>query len=195
MITPWRLCTISTSAGKAKSCCSRTHWDKRKEALNHIDTKRLRRPQQSSERRSGEHQEPRGTSRNRATNKLRAASGDYSDTGFWIWADQSEPGNGKKKKFWFVFCQPEYRPTGVKVILWLTASGKTSAADISDSCLSKQKMLPHLGQQHTLTTSRSSEINEPPLLWKSTRSFHHLYTAHCQQLHLKHFSVPQLAVS
>lgn len=50
------------------------------------------------------------------------------------------------------------------------ATGKTSAADISESCLSKQKMLPHLGQQRTLTTSITSEINEPPLFWKFTRS-------------------------
>lgn len=44
-----------------------------------------------------------------------------------------------------------------------TATGKTSAADISDSCLSKQKMLPHSGHQHTLWTSRTSEVNEPPI--------------------------------
>lgn len=65
------------------------------------------------------------------------------------------------------------------------ATGKTSAADISDSCLSKQKMLPHLGQQHTLTTSITSEINEPPLFWTFAQAL-----PHCQQLQLcpfKHF--------
>lgn len=50
------------------------------------------------------------------------------------------------------------------------ATGKTSAADISGSCLSKQKMLLHLGQQDMLTTSKTSEINEPPLFWKFTQS-------------------------
>lgn len=72
------------------------------------------------------------------------------------------------------------------------ATGKTSAADISDSCLSKQKMLPHSGQQHALTTSITSEINELPSSGNSSDlcSFYHLHTAHFQQLQLsplKHF--------
>lgn len=50
------------------------------------------------------------------------------------------------------------RVTGLKVILWQN-SHRTSAADISDSCPSKQKTSPRLGQQHTLTTSTTSEIN------------------------------------
>lgn len=59
-----------------------------------------------------------------------------------------------------------------------TATGKTSAADISDSCLSKQKMLPHSGHQRTLWTSRTSEINEPPIHTISPS------LTYCQQLQM-----------
>lgn len=72
------------------------------------------------------------------------------------------------------------------------ATGKTSAAETSDSCLSKQKMLPHSGQQRTLPTSITPEINEPPSSGNSHGlcCFYHLHPAHSQQLQLclfKHF--------
>lgn len=145
MIRPWCSCTISTSAGKAKSCCCRwTHWDKRKEAFHHVDSKRW--PQQFLRTKN---QLTSRTSRKLTTYKLRAALEEARV--------QSDRNEGQ---------------------IVPTATGKTSAADISDSCLSKQKMLPHSGHQHTLWTSRTAEINEPPIHTISPS------LKYCQQLQL-----------